>query len=134
MKTLSISTKAFLGKIVLGFLMIAIAITNMFDGLIWDIVSILFLVVVAGILTALSKMKSEEDDEMSLFNYKEAKSKVSDIMHLLLLAIAVIVPIILSKIDTSDISLPIIVGSIFYSVVGIQNILTGIIFRKLEAE
>lgn len=134
MKTLSISTKAFLGKIVLGFFMIVIAFTNMFDGLIWDIVSILLLMVVAGIIIALSKMKSEEDDEMSLFNYKEAKSRVSDIMHLLLLVIAVIVPIILNKIDTSVVSLPIVVGSVFYSVVGIQNILTGIIFRKLEAE
>ena len=114
--------------------MLVIALTNTLDGLIWDIISVLFLMVVAGILIALSKMKSEEDDEMSLFNYKEAKSKVSDIMHLFLLVIAVIVPIILSKIDTSDISLPIIVGSVFYSVVGIQNILTGIIFRKLEAE
>ena len=93
MKTLSISTKAFLGKIVLGFLMIVIAISNMFDGLLWDIISVLFLMVVAGILIALLKMKSEEDDEMSLFNYKEAKAKVSDIMHLLLLAIAVIITI-----------------------------------------
>ena len=134
MKTLSISTKAFLGKIVLGFLMIVIAITKMFDGLIWEIVSILFLMLVIGILVVLSKMKSEEDDEMSLFNYKEAQSKVSDIMFILLLSIAILGPDILSETDTSNINLPAVLGSVFYFIVGVQNILTGVIFRKLEAE
>lgn len=133
-KTMSISTSLFLGKIVLGILWICIAVTNCFDGLFASISSIVLLLAAIVILIILSKIKPANEDEMSDYNYKEARAIASEIMHIIYLILAIATPFVLTKFDISDWNWPIILGNIFYMLVGIQNILVGIYFRKLEAE
>lgn len=133
-KIMSVSRKMFLGKTVLGLLWLTIAITNMFDGVWWLLCSCVFLVAAVTILIVLMKIEAEKDDEMSLFYYKEAQAKSSDIMHIIFSILCVLFSVVVSRLDLPDLNWPILIASCFYALMGIQNIIIGIVYRKLETE
>ncbi len=133
-KIMSVSAKMFLGKTVLGFLWLTVAITNMFESILWIFCSCILLAAAVTILIIMMKIEAEEDDEMSLFYYKEAQAKSSDIMHVIFAVLSVLFSVVLTKLDIADLNWPNLIASGLYALMGIQNIIIGITYKKLEAE
>ena len=85
-------------------------------------------------------VKSEEDDEMSESYLKEAKSMASDISNIIILCLITVLLIASVFVDTKEITKRLSVDILNLAIhvpfifIGINNIMTGAIFRKLEAE
>lgn len=139
-KPLSISSKMLWGGIIIGIFRVAFGIIGCFESVDIRFIATLFLVLSAVIQVVLFMVKSEEDDEMSESYLKEAKSMASDISNIIILCLITVLLIASVFVDTKEITkrlsadilnLAIHVPFIF---IGINNIMTGVIFRKLEAE
>lgn len=133
-KPLSIGHQMFWGKIFVGCLWIAYAIIGLFDNIACDIISIAALAGGVIILVVLMRIDLEEDDEMSHHNYIEAKAKTTDVMHIVFCISSIFsaaIVVLLKKLGVeNDVWIP----NSFFLLMGIQNIVTGLIFKKLEAE
>lgn len=128
-----VGTQLFLGKTVAGLLWIGAGVSGCFRSIAGSIVSIGFLLLAAIIATILLKARAERSDEMARQNLMEAKSKTRDIMHMLYCVLAVAAASALGLLKDIDVSWPRMVSQLFFVLMGVQDLLTGIIFRKLEA-
>lgn len=139
-KPLSLSSKMLWGGIIIGILRVAFGIIGCFESVNIRFIATLFLVFSAVIQVVLFKVKSEEDDEMSESYLKEAKSTASDILNIIILCLITVLLIASVFIDTKEITKRLSVDilnlaiHIPYIFIGIKDIMTGTIFRKLEAE
>ena len=131
---MSVSAQSFLGKIVLGLLWIGVGITNIFDDLAMIIIHALLLVSTIIVLVVLLRANCEKDDEMSDYNYMQAKAKTRDLMHCVYAGIAVIVPFAVYLLHNDNIFRTQTISALFFILMGVQDLITGIMFRRLEAE
>lgn len=130
----SIGTQMFLGKIVIGCLWISYSIIGMIDNIVCDIVSISALVSGIVVLVVLMRLDLEEDDEMSHHNYIQAKAKTTDVMHIIFCIFSIGSALALGLLNKAGIEYYRWVPRFFFMLIGIQNLITGLIFRKLEKE
>lgn len=133
-KQMSIGSQTFLGKVVIGVLWLALGITDMFDGLIMNIVHAAVFVGTLAVLVVVIRANREEDDEMSDYNYMKAKAKTRDLMHFVYGGAAVVSALVFGLLQNVDIYWAQVISGLFFILMGIQDIITGIIFRRLEAE
>lgn len=135
-KKLSVGTEVFLSKIVAGALWIAVGVCGMFRSLICSIVQVILLAASAFLATRLLRMRFEEGDEMYEQHLTRAKACAGDIMHMIYCVASVVATVSLALLDRhgADLSLPRIFAESFFLLMGIQDLLTGLFFRRLEAE
>lgn len=133
---LNIGSQVFWGKIIPGILWVGAGITGMFKSISFQILHMIFLIVVVLMALRLMKAKCEKEDEMAKHNLIVAKAKTRDIMHIVFCAASIFTALGFGLLQIADIeiSFPRIVARSFFILMGIQDIITGIIFRKLEAE
>ena len=131
---LSIGSQMFWGKIFIGCLWIAYAAIGLFDNLVCDILSAAALAGGVIILVILMRIDLEEDDEMSHHNYIQAKAKTTDVMHIVFCICSIFSAVIVVLLNKLGIENNAWISNSFFLLMGIQNLVTGLIFRKLEAE
>ena len=131
---MSISTQSFWSSIVIGILWIGVGITDMFDGLVVNIVHAVLLASTIIVMVAIMKAKREEDDEMSDYNYMKAKAKTRDLMHFVYCGSAIVSALVFGLLQNADIYWAQVISGLFFILMGIQDLITGIVFRRLEAE
>jgi len=131
---MSIGTQTFLGKTVIGLLWIGVGITDMFNSLIMNIVHAVLLVGSIVVLVVVIRATREEDDEMSAYNYMKAKARTRDLMYFVYCGAAVTSALVFGLLQNADIYWAQVISGIFFILIGIQDLITGIVFRRLEAE
>ena len=131
---MSIGTQSFLGSVVVGMIWIVVGIIRLFDNPILDIIHFVLLVSAFSLMVFIMKANREEDDEMSSYNFTKAKAKTCDFMHLVCCGIAIIALLLFALFEDYIVSWPRIVVSIIFLLIGIQDVITGIVFHTLEAE
>ena len=131
---MSIGTQSFLGSVVVGIIWLAVGIIRIFDNFILDIIHMVLFIIALIVMFVLMKANREEDDEMSSYNNLKARAKTCDIMHFVYCGAAIIFVLVVALFENHIVSWPRIGISIFYILMGIQDIIIGIVFRSLEAE
>lgn len=131
---LSIGTQMFWGKIFVGCAWIGYSVLGIFDYLVCDILQIACLLSAIVIMVVLMRIDLEEDDEMAEYNYTKAKAQTTKYMHIVFCVCSVLSAILVGLLKDAGIPWHRVIPEIFFLLMGIQNIITGIIFRKLEAE
>lgn len=133
-KAMSISIQSFWGRIVIGILWIGVGIVEMLDGLVVNIVQAVLLVGAVIILVAVTRADREKGDEMSDYNCTKAKAKTSDLMHFVFCGAAIVSALVFGLLKNADISWTRVIPSLFFILIGIQNLIMGVVFCRLEAE
>lgn len=134
-RLIPVGTKIFWGQTVMGILWSCAGLTGMFDNLICNILAILFHI---GAIFALLKVYriiriGDDGDEMSEYNLIKAQAKAGGAIIMVLCIVSIVFTLLFGLVQSMDISWIIISRSIFV-ILGIYNMLTGLFFRKLEAE
>lgn len=131
---MSIGRQMFWGKIFVGCAWIASAVCGVFDNLACSILYIICLGSAIAVMVVLMRIDLEEDDEMSLYNYTQAKAKTTNVMHIIFCVCSILSALCFGLLK--DVALPWhrIIAELFFLMIGVQNLVTGIIFKKLEAE
>lgn len=131
---MSVGAQTFWSKTVAGLLWIGVGITDMFDGLVMNIIHILLLVGAIAVFVVLMRANREEDDEMSDYNYMKAKAKTRNLMHYVYCGGAILSALVFGLLQNADIYWAQVISGLFFILMGIQDLITGIVFRRLEAE
>ena len=131
---MSIGAQTFLGKTVIGLLWIGVGITDMFDSLVMNIVHAVLLVGTIVVLVVVMRANREEDDEMSDYNYMKAKARTRDLMHFVYCGAAIVSALVFGLLQNVDIYWAQVISGMFFILMGVQDLITGIVFRRLEAE
>ena len=131
---LSIGRQMFWSKIFVGCLWIAYAMLGLFDNIICDVLSVVALVGAVAVLVVFMRIDLEEDDEMAHHNYVQAKAKTTDVMHIVFCGSSILSAVIVVLLKKLGIENNAWIPNCFFLLMGIQNIVTGLIFQKLEAE
>lgn len=129
-----IGKQIFLSKIFVGCTWIGSGAFGMFDNLVCNILHLLCLVAAVTFMVVLMRADLEEDDEMAEYNYTKANAKTTKVMHIIYCACSVLSIVVIYLLKDADILWYRVIPEMFFLLMGIQNIVTGIIFRKLEAE
>lgn len=133
-----LSTKFFWDQLCQGFNLFAIAGIQFIHSLWGKATLMLVMLGLLGLTIFLSELHTDKFDEMALANQQQAKAKTLDIMKFVLVGIPLAL-LVLS--DLSPNLLPRLLGHLkFYElsiglvglILGLQSIMTGLIFRKLE--
>ena len=131
-----VGTTIFWGQTATGIFWICAGIFGMIDTLLCNILNVLFLM--AAIISFIKLAKiwrvGDNGDEMAEYNYIKAKAKAGSVLHIILCAAAVATAYGFSLLQNADISWPRIISYMFFILIGIHKLLSGVIFRKLEAE
>lgn len=131
---MSISTQSFWSSIVTGILWIGVGITDIFDSAVINIINALLLAGTLVVLIFFLRANREEDDEMSNYNHMKAKAKTRDLMHFVYCCAAIVSAVLFGLLRNADIYWPQVISGLFFILMGIQDLITGIVFRRLEAE
>ena len=133
-KQISITNQIFWGRIAAGVSCIILSATRMFSGICSWIINILLLIVFAAALVFLKRVNLEEADEMAYYNDMKAKADTREIMHSVYCALAIVSTLVFGLLQNADIFWADVISAIFFLIMGIEDLVTGIIFRRLEAE
>lgn len=139
-RKMSLSTKVFWKKIILGILWLLAAVTGLFRNVrLLDFVHLLSLLSALVLNIAIFRFPADNFDEMAHANQQQAKAKALDILTYCLIGIALTVfmlssyfPAQMSQLMIGTDHLDLMVGFIFL-ILGLNSLITGLIFRKLEA-
>ena len=137
-KTLSLRTTAFWKNTFSGILWVGVGISGMFRNSVCEIMhiallaSVLFIGIILSAFAVASKI--DKNDEMADYNYIKARATASGVMYFFYCIGAIASALIFGLMKNADISWPRIISNMFFIVLGIQDIVIGIIFRRLEAE
>lgn len=133
-KEMSVGTQRFLGKTIVGILWIGIGIVGCLTSVAAKVIHILLLCLAIAIAVFLLKVKGEDDDEMSEENYTKAKAKAHDIMYFIFCSLTVVSALVCGLLKNAGIAWYRVIPYMFFVLMGIQDILTGVFFHRLEAE
>lgn len=131
---LRVGTQVFWGKIFVGCAWIGYSIFGIFDNLACNILQIICSLPAIVVMVVLMRIDLEEHDEMAEYNYTKAKAQTSQYMHIVFCVCSVLSAIIVGLLKDAGVPWHRVIPVLFFLLMGIQNIITGIIFRKLEAE
>lgn len=135
-KERNIGTEVFWGKIVTGALFICTGICGIYHSIVWSALQLVFLSAAVILMIWLRQAKFEVGDEMSEYNLMVSKARASDILHMVFNVASVLAmwTLLLMEHNGSTVGLPRIFAQAFFFLMGAQDLLTGLFFRRLEAE
>ena len=132
-KPMSCAEQIRLLKVVSGIAWIVVGIFGCFENTICLIIQILALLLCAINIIRVSAAKKENSDEMAEENLCKAKAKTLDIMHGVFCVIAIAAIFILGR-NTITLDWAKVIPATFFIVLGIEELIVGVVFRKLEDE
>lgn len=133
-KKLSVKTQVIIGKMVAGVAWIGAGVCGFFDCMSASIVQIAFFVIAVIAAAVMVWSKKEEGDEMADHNLTCALAGSARWMHSIMCLAAIALPIIAFVVDSTEWSWPRVISWTIFILMGIMDLIAGIIFVKLEAE
>lgn len=133
---LSVGSQLFWGNLIPGIMWLGAGITGMFTSAVFQILHLILLVAVIILAVMLMRAKCEEQDEMAAYNLMKAKAKTRDIMHMIYCVASLVTVGVFGVLMVLGVEMSLlrVVARMFLVLMGMQDIITSIIFRKLEAE
>lgn len=133
---LSLIAQSFWGQIVIGMLWIGVGITGLFDTVPMLIVEIILLSIGVIILGVILKARREDEDEMSDYNFMKSKALAHDIMHYVFCFASIIAAVVFTLLQKNSayVNWPRVITGLIFFLMGLQYLITGIAFCRLEAE
>ena len=132
-KKISMKTQIFWRYTALGILCFLIAVLGMATSISVEIPLILIGCAIFG-AAVFSMVKGDVEDEMAKENLLKAKANTTTIMHRLLSAMGIVFLLAYALLREYDLNWVRIAAWSYYAVMGIQNVLVGLLFNKWEAE
>lgn len=134
-KSLSVLNQMNMLYLYSGFAWIVGGICMLFKGILPTILEIFAMLVIIITHIFVMKAKKEEQDELSIKNYDKARSHAMTYMHI----VCFVIIIALQLIDTflsDDLSIDVkgLLVPCFFLGIGIEYIITGLLFRKYERD
>lgn len=137
-KEISVVAQVFLCKTILGLLWLVVGITHMFNTFVFNIIHLASLLCALLLLVVFVKAgldsKLEAYDEMSDYHLMKAKATTHDVLHYVFCLGAIIFSLAWSFLKMPNIPWHRIVPGSFFLLMGLRDLITGITFRRLEAE
>ena len=133
-EVMSIGRQIFLFYTVGGTAFIASGIFELFENIFCNIADIIAMLIAVYAIVTVMKAEKEENDEMSLHNIRLAKARTQEIIYMSILIIGIFLSCITMLPLDLDIDWNIWIESIFDIYIGINSLLIGITFKKLEED
>lgn len=131
-KSLSLPTKVFWERIVVGVLWLCIWCLGFFRHIpVIDGIHLILLFAVVGLQLVMLIFPGDPYDEMALDNLKTAKAKTLDILSILFLFFMGAWSVLDNHLP--ELAAKLISLELIFLFMGIQGLISGLIFRKLEA-
>lgn len=131
--TMSISNQVKYLKTLNGITWILAGISDIFSGTIPSTLTSIFLIISLALQLKVSLSKKESDDEMSIDNKIKAGAMTQSIMHIIFCAAAIVL-FILTRFPNLNIDWKNLIVPVFFIFIGIEYIVWGLSFKKLEEE
>ena len=132
-KTMSISNQVKYLKTLNGITWILAGISDIFSGAIPSTLTSIFLIISLVLQLKVSLSKKESDDEMSIDNKIKAGAMTQSIMHIIFCTAAVVL-FSLTRFPNLHIDWKNLIVPVFFIFIGIEYIIWGLSFKKLEEE
>lgn len=121
----------------IGVAFVGVGIAGMFDTRIFETIKYILLfgsLAIVGLVVA--RCREARSDEMFDYNYMKAQAITTRVMHyvycVLMIVSAVIVALLMKA--NADVNWPVAISSGFFVLMGIQHLVIGIAFWRLETE
>lgn len=133
-KVFPIGTSIFWSQTATGIFWIGAGLIGMFDNIVCNILNVLFLL--AGIAALAISIKiariGDDGDEMAEYNY--TKANAGNTLYLILCVASLVATVSFDLMQDLTIDWPRFISHLLFILIGAYNLLTGLFFRKLEAE
>ena len=133
LKKMSFAEQVWRLKVVSGAAWIFVGAFSCFDNPVCTVLHVLALLILPINIIYIALAKRENSDEMAEENLNMAKAKTLDIMQVLF-GVGGIAALLLCEVAEMDWDWSKMILAVVFVVVGVQNLVSGLIFRKLEAE
>ena len=132
-KNFSMKTQMFWGRVAPGCLWLLYAVVGIIKP---DIVVLPFIAIGAAILIGVvfTVYRGEREDEMAKENYMKARAYTTRAMYYVFCISAILSAIVFGLLKDCELNWPNIISKLFFVMMGVQDILSGVFFFKLEAE
>lgn len=135
-KVFPIGTSIFWSQTATGIFWIGAGLIGMFDNIVCNILNVLFLL--AGIAALAISIKiariGDDGDEMAECNYTKAKANAGNTLYLILCVASLVSTASFDLMQDLAIDWPRFISYLLFMLIGTYNLLTGLFFRKLDAE
>ncbi len=131
---MSIKKQMLFSRIINGIAWIVAGVFNMFDNITCSIISSTAMIVSIYVTISVLKAEKEDDDEMSLQHLLEAKAATQVIIHLVLAILAVILLLTTKVPFMIEINWKSLLVPIVFILLGANDLLVGLTFKRLEEE
>lgn len=134
-KSLSVLNQMNMLYLYSGFAWIVGGICMLFEGILPTILEIFAMLVIIITHIFVMKAKKEEQDELSIKNYDKARSHAMTYMHIVCFVIIIALQLIGTFLsDALSIDVKGLLVPCFFLGIGIEYIITGLLFRKYERD
>ena len=134
-KSLSVLNQMNMLYLYSGFAWIVGGICMLFEGILPTILEIFAMLVIIITHIFVMKAKKEEQDELSIKNYDKARSHAMTYMHIVCFVIIIALQLIGTFLtDNLGIDVKGLLVPCFFLGIGIEYIITGLLFRKYERD
>lgn len=130
-ETMSYADQIHMLNAVRGILWIFIGVLSCFESLVCTGLQILMLLICGGIIVRVAMAKREASDEMAQENLCRAKAIALDVMHGCFCIISIVAMILLRG-KTAEVDWAKVIPAVFFMILGVEELIVGIAFRKLE--
>lgn len=134
-KSLSVLNQMNMLYLYSGFAWIVGGVCMLFEGILPTILEIFAMLVIIITHIFVMKAKKEEQDELSIKNYDKARSHAMTYMHIACFVIIIALQLI-GTFLSDDLSIDVkgLLVPCFFLGIGIEYIITGLLFRKYERD
>lgn len=134
-KIMSISNQVKYFKTINGITWICAGIFDIFDGIFFSAITCIMLIISVILQLTVSFANKESDDELSSLNRIKAGADTQSIMHIIFCAASVVL-LLLTRISfiSTAINWKQLIVPMFFIIIGLENFVWGICFKKHEEE
>ena len=130
---LTIGQQIFLSNIISGILWILCGFCGFLNTTVSSFIQILLFLVIVLLNIVLIHSKREAEDEMSDLHFSKAETVTSFVLSAIFCLIAILTALFSKPLNFINWNWPQVISCVFYILLGLKSLVTGIVFKKLEA-
>ncbi|MCR4962807.1 MAG: hypothetical protein K6B40_02865 [Firmicutes bacterium] len=132
-ETMNIGRQIFLGNTLVGVIWLGAGFVGFFNGVLAGILEMIFMLVGIILISYCFFSEKEKSDEMADENLIQAGALSGDVIYLFWSLVAIVLILIPKIPGTESWNWPKIIKQFAFIAIGLQNLIKGIIFKRLEA-
>jgi len=118
-----------------GVLCVLVGVAKLFEGVVFEVISLVLLIVLIVNLVRVIRKPAQSADEMADTNLTQAKAVVVDAFSKIACIVLILFEILVFLMPNWNLQISANwITGILFAAMGIKDLCTGIVFRRLEAE